>query len=80
MPGLANEGDFGDVVLFEYFGRVGGVFCGVVRAVFDPDGFCLKILFQAFCHGKGFCSATIGRAAGNENGFTDLLLQVGAVT
>ncbi len=80
VPSLADEGDVGDAVLFEYSGRVGSIFCGVVGAVFNPDGFSVKIFFQGFCHGIGLRSAAVWGATGDENGFAGLLLQVGAIT
>lgn len=53
--------------------------CDIVRAVFDPDGFCMKTLFQGFGYGVCFWFAAVWGAAGHENGFAGLLLQVGAV-
>lgn len=79
MPGLADERDSGEAVLFEDAGRIGGVFCGVVGAVFDPDGFGVEVLLEGFSHGVGFRSAAERRAAGDEDGFAGLSLQASAV-
>jgi len=69
----------GDAVLFENAGRVDGVFCCVVRFVFNLDGFSMEILLQGFGHGISFWPAAIGSATSYEDGFAGLLLQVGTV-